>query len=191
MLQIIEDAQDHWEHGYHAGNSRFEKSNAHIQEAEQVVRKTVKRPTFYWRQKERIHCKQIQIQIQMFQILEIKIQMLQKLRERMHSRQVYNQSVCNCHEDSELVRMIVTRMIIILTTMMIMFIRMMMNMIKTTIKMPIKGLSNLLSVVNHRPGRIDLLFSWQDKSHILLAALAGWENLNHNFHTFHECLSFS
>ena len=30
--------------------------------------------------------------------------MLQKLRERMHSRQVYNQSVCNCHEDSELVR---------------------------------------------------------------------------------------
>ena len=107
MLQIIEDAQDHWEHGYHAGNSRFEKSNAHIQEAEQVVRKTVKRPTFYWRQKERIHCKQIQIQIQMFQILEIKIQMLQKLRERMHSRQVYNKSVCNCHEDSELVRMMI------------------------------------------------------------------------------------
>ena len=35
---------------------------------------------------------------------EIQIQMLQKLRERMHSRQVYNQSVCNCHEDSELVR---------------------------------------------------------------------------------------
>ena len=103
----------------------------------------------------------------MFQILEIKIQMLQKLRERMHSRQVYNQSVCNCHEDSELVRMIVTGMNMVMTTMMIMIIRVtmamtmttVMNMIKATIKMPIKGLSNLLSVINHRPGRIDLLFS--------------------------------
>ena len=57
----------------------------------------------------------------MFQIL--KIQMLQKLRERMHSRQVYNQSVCNCHEDSELVRMMVI-ICMIMTTMM--------NMIKTT-----------------------------------------------------------
>ena len=32
---------------------------------------------------------------------------MQKLRERMHSRQVYNQSVCNCHEDSELVRIVI------------------------------------------------------------------------------------
>jgi len=31
---------------------------------------------------------------------------MQKLRERMHSRQVYNQSVCNCHEDSELLSII-------------------------------------------------------------------------------------
>ena len=51
--------------------------------------------------------------------------MLQKLRERMHSRQVYNQSVCNCHEDSELVRMVVTRVIMI--------IRMMRNMIMMTL----------------------------------------------------------
>ena len=33
--------------------------------------------------------------------------LLQKLRERMHSRQVFNQSVCNCHEDSELVSTLV------------------------------------------------------------------------------------
>ena len=29
-----------------------------------------------------------------------------KLKERLHSRQIYNQSVCNCHEDSPLMRII-------------------------------------------------------------------------------------
>lgn len=31
---------------------------------------------------------------------------MNKLKERLHARQIYNQSVCNCHEDSDLIRII-------------------------------------------------------------------------------------
>jgi len=33
-------------------------------------------------------------------------EIMHKLKERMHSRQIYNRSVCNCHEDSDLIRII-------------------------------------------------------------------------------------
>ena len=110
----------------------------------------------------------------MFQILEIKIQMLQKLRERMHSRQVYNQSVCNCHEDSELVRMIVTGMNMVMTTRMIMIIRVTLTMTMTTVMNMIKTTDNK----NADKRFIKLAFScqsstWLNRSTLLLTRQVG------------------
>ena len=48
----------------------------------------------------------------------------------------------------------------------------------------------LLLVVNNRPGRINLLLSWQDKPDILLATFAGW-NFPHNHITYFSSHVFS
>ena len=84
--------------------------------------------------------------------------LLQKLRERMHSRQVFNQSVCNCHEDSELV-----------STLVCLFFKVFVKDIYSDLT---------LSVVNDRPCGVHLLLSRQDQPHLLLAAASRREHDN-------------
>ena len=120
----VEDSRDHREHCHHAGG--IGKSFV-----EWAWRQFLDiSGEFFWRKK-----------------------LLQKLRERMHSRQVFNQSVCNCHEDSELVRT------------MIRFISLI-------------WFISTLAVVHDRPCGVHLLLPRQDQPHLLLAAASRREHDN-------------
>ena len=68
----------------------------------------------------------------------------------MHSRQVFNQSVCNCHEDSELV-----------STLVCLFFKVFVKKIYSNL---------ILAVVHDRPCGVHLLLLRQDQPHLLLAA---------------------
>ena len=84
--------------------------------------------------------------------------LLQKLRERMHSRQVFNQSVCNCHEDSELV-----------STLVCLFFKVFVKDIYSDLT---------LAVVHDRPCGVHLLLPRQDQPHLLLAAASRQDHDN-------------
>ena len=76
----------------------------------------------------------------------------------MHSRQVFNQSVCNCHEDSELV-----------STLVCLFFKVFVKDIYSDLT---------LAVVHDRPGGVHLLLARQDQSHLLLAAASRRDHNN-------------
>ena len=76
----------------------------------------------------------------------------------MHSRQVFNQSVCNCHEDSELV-----------STLVCLFFKVFVKNIYSYLT---------LAVVHDRPCGVHLLLPRQDQPHFLLAAASRRDHNN-------------